>query len=91
MYVHIQFLLFFPVFFIRGGQIKAANKQWSSINNDYELTFSGETQIETCHEEAVDIIADVYNFVKFDKIADRPKDGLIGGIFVDFWNFITYK
>lgn len=66
------------VFYIRGGQIKAANRQYSSINNDYELTFSSETVIEPCHEESTDAIpTTLFNFVKFDQLSERPKEGLI--------------
>lgn len=69
----------FQVFYVRGGQIKAANKKFSSINNDYEMTFSSETLVEPCHEESVDSIpTQKFNFIKFDQLNDLPKDGLIG-------------
>lgn len=66
------------VYYIRGGQIKSANKQFSSLKNDYELTFSSDTQIDPCHEEVADKIPlQQFNFVPFDQLENKPKDALI--------------
>lgn len=33
--------------------LKTANRQYSKIDNDYEMTFGNETAIELCHETDV--------------------------------------
>lgn len=38
------------VYYISRGSLKAANKQYSKLNNDYEMTFNSETVIDQCHE-----------------------------------------
>jgi len=38
------------VYYISRGSLKPANKQYSKLNNDYEMTFNNETCIEQCHE-----------------------------------------
>lgn len=38
------------VYFISRGALKPANKQYSKLSNDYEMTFNNETVIEQCHE-----------------------------------------
>jgi replication factor A1 len=39
------------VFYVSRCQLKAANKQYSKLENDYEMTFSNDTVIEPCNEE----------------------------------------
>ncbi|KRX86278.1 Replication protein A 70 kDa DNA-binding subunit [Trichinella pseudospiralis] len=66
------------VYLIRGGIIKVANRQFTSINNDYELAFSGETQIEPCKDESVYKLPSLlFRFVKFDKIPRTNRKQLI--------------
>ena len=38
------------VYYVSRGTLKAANKQYSNLNNDYEMTFTNETVIEPCNE-----------------------------------------
>lgn len=38
------------VYYISRAQLKTANRQYSKIDNDYEITFGNETVIEPCHE-----------------------------------------
>jgi replication factor A1 len=45
----MSFLL--QVYYISKGNLKPANKKYSSINNDYELTFSHETTIELVSDD----------------------------------------
>ncbi|KRZ71263.1 Replication protein A 70 kDa DNA-binding subunit [Trichinella papuae] len=69
---------FFSVYLIRGGIIKVANRQFTSINNDYELAFSGETQIEPCKDESVYKLPSLsFHFVKFDTIPRTNRKQLI--------------
>ena len=40
------------VFYITSGNLKAANKQYSTLNNDYELTFRDTTEVIPCTDES---------------------------------------
>jgi replication factor A1 len=46
-------LLLFQVYYISGGAIKQANKMFTSIRNDYELTFNATTEVKECHDASV--------------------------------------
>ena len=36
----------FQVYYISRGRLKPANKQYSSLKNDYELSFTDDTEVE---------------------------------------------
>jgi replication factor A1 len=58
---------------IRGGRLKQANKKFSHIQNDYELTFGRETQLEEVADDSS--IAKVrYDFVDFANLEAMPKE-----------------
>lgn len=78
------------MYFIKGGSIKSANRKFSSINNDYELTFSSDTQIEPCFDDNVFQVPTVtFNFVKLDKLPTAPKDRVVGKQLLYFFcNFL---
>lgn len=38
------------VYYVSKATLKTANRQYSKIDNDYEMTFGNDTMIETCHE-----------------------------------------
>ncbi|KRY46121.1 Replication protein A 70 kDa DNA-binding subunit [Trichinella britovi] len=66
------------VYLIRGGIIKVANRQFTSIDNDYELAFSSETQVEPCKDENVHKLPLLsFRFVKFDEIPRTNRKQLI--------------
>lgn len=44
------------VYFISRCQLKTANKQYSKLNNDYEMTMTSDTAIEQCEETAEDSV-----------------------------------
>ena len=50
-------------YIITGGRIKMANKTYSSINNDYEITFDNTTRFDLTEDDA-SIGGLTYNFVK---------------------------
>ena len=49
------------------GNIKLANKRYTSIKNDYNLTFGYDTVIEKCRNDEA-IVGDAYNFTKLDAV-----------------------
>lgn len=66
------------VYFITRGQIKTANKKFTTLNNDYELTLSGETQIFPCHDfDESEMPALKFNFTQLSKVKDIECDGMV--------------
>eukprot|EP01116_Phalansterium_solitarium_P017308 TRINITY_DN4229_c0_g2_i1.p1 TRINITY_DN4229_c0_g2~~TRINITY_DN4229_c0_g2_i1.p1 ORF type:complete len:652 (-),score=238.32 TRINITY_DN4229_c0_g2_i1:174-2129(-) len=68
------------VYYISGGAIKGANKKFSSIKNDYELTFEARTQIQLAPDSATnaDIPTMQFSFSAIDAIAGQhQKDDLV--------------
>lgn len=66
------------VYFITRGAIKTANKKFSNLNNDYELTFSGETQIFPCHDiDDSHMPALKFNFTQMSQVKDMDVDSLV--------------
>jgi len=66
------------VYFITRGAIKTANKKFSNLNNDYELTLSSETQIFPCHEfDDSQLPALKFNFVQLSQVKDIDVDGIV--------------
>lgn len=64
------------VYFITGGTLKTANKQYSKLNNDYELTLNKITEISPCQEETA-IPTMQYAFVSLDQLSQVAKDSII--------------
>ncbi|CDW59212.1 tRNA anti-codon domain containing protein [Trichuris trichiura] len=68
----------FKVYLIQGGTIKVANRQFTSIDNDYELTFSPETRVEPCFDENVCDLPEVsFHLTKIKEIGEISRDRLI--------------
>ncbi|XP_025197374.1 replication protein A 70 kDa DNA-binding subunit [Melanaphis sacchari] len=66
------------VYFITRGAIKTANKKFSNLNNDYELTLSSETQIFPCHDfDDSQLPALKFNFVPLSQVKDVDVDGIV--------------
>ncbi|XP_026808083.1 replication protein A 70 kDa DNA-binding subunit [Rhopalosiphum maidis] len=66
------------VYFITRGSIKTANKKFSNLNNDYELTLSSETQIFPCHDfDDSQMPALKFNFVQLSQVKDVDVDGIV--------------
>ena len=66
------------VYYISKGQLKPANKQYSNIPNDYEMTLSNDTVIQECVEDLADVPAVKYDFVPIKDIADKPANTIVG-------------
>lgn len=66
------------VYFISKGQIKPANKQYSNIPNDYELTLGNDSVIQECTEDSEDVPTVKYEFVPIKDIADKQPNTIVG-------------
>lgn len=65
------------VFYISRARVQIAKKQFSNVNNEYELTLDNNSEIEPCgDDEAVPQIK--YNFVPLDQLGAHEKDSTIG-------------
>lgn len=64
------------VFFISRARINIAKKQFSSVNNEYEITFENHTEIEPCDDDSVPQIK--YNFKGIGDLGELSKDSITG-------------
>ncbi|XP_046840478.1 replication protein A 70 kDa DNA-binding subunit-like [Xenia sp. Carnegie-2017] len=64
------------VYYISKGSVKPANKKYSSIKNDYELTFNHDTSIELC-TESKDLPVLQFNFLNIANIEKIEPDQLV--------------
>uniref|UniRef100_A0A4W5MHU8 Replication protein A subunit n=1 Tax=Hucho hucho TaxID=62062 RepID=A0A4W5MHU8_9TELE len=64
------------VFYISKGSLKIANKQYSSLKNDYEMTLNGESTIIPC-EDTQDVPMVQCNFVSIADLEAREKDAIL--------------
>jgi len=64
------------VFYITQGTLKAANKQYSNLNNDYELTFRDSTEVVPCtdEDEMSKIPTVQFDFCKISQLDASLKD-----------------
>merc|ERR1712223_2228798 len=54
-----------------------AYKQYSSLNNDYELTFYEMTEMTPCNDEDTKIPRVTFNFVQLDQLKAEHKDQIV--------------
>ncbi|XP_051963145.1 replication protein A 70 kDa DNA-binding subunit isoform X2 [Xyrauchen texanus] len=64
------------VYYISKGTLKIANKQFSSLKNDYEMTLNGETSIIPC-EDSHDVPMLQCNFISIADLESREKDTIV--------------
>lgn len=65
------------VYYISKAQLKPANKQFTSIKNDYEMTLNNDSIIQECND--VDNLPVVqYNFVQIADIANLEPNTTVG-------------
>jgi len=65
------------VFYISQANLKTANKQYTSIKNDYEMSFNQNTTVSPCFDDASEIPSITFNFVAVDQLVNIEKDSLI--------------
>ena len=76
------------VYYISKAQLKTADKRYSSLNNDYEMTFNSDTQMIPCEEE-VDLPTIKYNFVPISKLSETEANSTVGKMLKWFLVFIV--
>lgn len=74
------FTLFFSisqVYYFSKGHLKTANKQYTTVKNDYEITFSNETSVVAC-DEAQHLPSVKFDFVPIGDLESADRDALVG-------------
>lgn len=67
------------VYYITQGQLKAANKQYSTLNNEYEITFRDSTEMVPCNDESETnkIPTLSFNFCQISQLNASLKDSVV--------------
>lgn len=75
-----EFIQVDKLYYISKCAIKPANKQFTTLKNDYEMTMTGETQVQLVPDaEASSSIPEIkYDFLNIDRIANIEVGTLIG-------------
>lgn len=66
------------MYYISRCTLKAANKQFNSLKNDYEMTMTNDTEIVPCHENSEDIPTLQFNFCSISEVENKEKNDMIG-------------
>jgi len=66
------------VYLISRCTLKTANKQFTNLKHDYEMTFTNDTQVIPCHEDASDIPTLTFDFVSINMLANLETNALVG-------------
>lgn len=65
------------MYYITKGTLKAANKQYTTVKNDYEMTLHSHSSIVPC-DDGQGIPAVHCDFVPIAELENRDKDAIIG-------------
>ncbi|NXS00323.1 RFA1 protein, partial [Oxylabes madagascariensis] len=76
---------FFPlielnkVYYFTKGNLKTANKQYTAVKNDYEITFTNETSVVPCDDaqHLPSVQFDFFDFVSISDLENTPKDSIV--------------
>lgn len=64
------------VYFIRKATLKTADKRYSSVNNDYEMTFNSDTEMIPCNDDT-DLPSLNFNFIPINKMESHQAQSMI--------------
>ncbi|KAJ8267219.1 hypothetical protein GJAV_G00139920 [Gymnothorax javanicus] len=64
------------VYYISKGTLKIANKQYTSVKNDYEMTMNGETTVIPC-DDGQDVPMVQCDFISIADLETRDKDAIV--------------
>ncbi|KAG8180228.1 hypothetical protein JTE90_016216, partial [Oedothorax gibbosus] len=65
------------VYYVTRASLKPANAKFSTVKNDYEITFNNDTQISPCDDSAASIPMMQFDFVPIANIEEAEKDSNI--------------
>ncbi|MBN3273274.1 RFA1 protein, partial [Polyodon spathula] len=64
------------VYYISKGTLKIANKQYTNVKNDYEMTLSNDTSIVPC-DDAGNVPMVQFDFVPIEELVNKEKDSVV--------------
>ncbi|XP_076452897.1 replication protein A 70 kDa DNA-binding subunit-like isoform X2 [Babylonia areolata] len=64
------------VYYVSRCSIKTANKQYSNLKNDYEMTFNNDTIIERCDDD-VDLPSMTFDFVPISEMEKHAANSIV--------------
>nr|KAG5690193.1 hypothetical protein BaRGS_016584 [Batillaria attramentaria] len=64
------------IYYVSKGTLKTANKQYSNLKNDYEMSLNPETVIEPCNEN-VDLPSMTFDFVPINEMEKHQANAII--------------
>ncbi|XP_031429075.1 replication protein A 70 kDa DNA-binding subunit isoform X2 [Clupea harengus] len=64
------------VYYISKGSLKMANKQYSTLKNDYEMTLNGDSTVIPC-DDSSDVPTLQYSFVPIGDLEAHEKDAIV--------------
>ncbi|KAK9521047.1 hypothetical protein VZT92_020886 [Zoarces viviparus] len=64
------------VYYVSKGSLKIANKQYTSVKNDYEMTLNGDSSIIPCEDDS-DVPVIHCDFVPIGDLENREKDAIV--------------
>ncbi|XP_077336698.1 replication protein A 70 kDa DNA-binding subunit isoform X1 [Lithobates pipiens] len=64
------------VYYFSKGTLKIANKQYTAVKNDYEMTFNSETSVIPC-DDTSDVPTVQFDFVPISELENKNKDTLL--------------
>uniref|UniRef100_A0A7N6AIZ0 Replication protein A subunit n=1 Tax=Anabas testudineus TaxID=64144 RepID=A0A7N6AIZ0_ANATE len=64
------------VYYVSKGSLKIANKQYTSVKNDYEMTLNGESTVIPC-EDSCDVPMVQCDFVSIGDLENKDKDAIV--------------
>lgn len=65
------------VYYFSKGTLKIANKQFTAVKNDYEMTFNNETSVMPC-EDGHHLPTVQFDFTGIGDLESKSKDSLVG-------------
>lgn len=84
-YIHMS-LIYSPecslqvnqVYLISRCVLKTANKKFTNLKNDYEMSFTSDTQVIPCHEDTSDIPTLTFSFIPISTLAGLENNAIVG-------------
>ncbi|KAJ8312756.1 hypothetical protein KUTeg_010129 [Tegillarca granosa] len=71
-----KFYELLEIYYFSKCTLKTANKQYSSVNNDYEMTFNADTIIEPCNED-VSLPSMTFDFTKINELDKKQPNAIV--------------
>lgn len=65
------------VYYISKANLKTANKNFTSIKNDYEMSFTGDTTVVLCTDSSNSIPMIQFEFIPIDQLQNIEKDKFV--------------